>query len=62
MCATLFKHSCLMINSIKWVVLNVVIVNNVSNAIKFVIIFVFADEIYFLLAHLHFTCILNNPE
>ena len=34
----------------------------VSNAIKTAIIFVFVDKIYFLPAHLHCKCNLNNLE
>ena len=51
-----------MIKAIKWLALNAVIINEVSNAIKFAFSFVFVDEIYFLFAHLHFKCNLNNLE
>ena len=36
-----------------------VIINEASNAINFAIIFVFVDDIYFLLAHLHFKYVNN---
>ena len=49
-------------NFIKWLVLKAFIKNEVSNATKIAIIFVFLYEIYFILVHIYFKCNLKNPK
>ena len=49
-------------NFIKWLVLKAFIKNEVSNATKIAIIFVFLYEIYFLPVHIYCKFNLKNPE
>ena len=49
-----------MIKTIKWIAIDTININEVSNAMKTAISFAFVDEICFFLAHLHFKCNLNN--
>ena len=44
-------------NLIEWLALKAFIINQVYNAIKFVIIFVFLYDIYFLLTHFYLNVI-----
>ena len=49
-------------NFIKCLAVKTFIINEVDNATKIAIIFVFLYEIYFLLAHFQFKRNLKNPE